>query len=157
MNTDSEKILRAALEMLGRTIGIDGYDIYLNYLQAENAGVSKSAFKAIQHADIRYGCEEIYELAVTTPHLHTRKYALRLLMQRNSWKRLPYLLKLYGKEAFFEHKNDIYAGMWCRDMYGSISVTEAQDIQNLLQEHKAELPEILVKNILFDLKFVVKK
>lgn len=157
LETESNKTVCATLEMMGRTLGMDGYDIYLKYLQHKELSLAKSAKKAIQSAGIRYGAKCLYDICNNTQYLHVKKYSLLLLLQENSWNRLPYLLMLYGREDLQLYEKRIWYGIFQRDMYGSISKEHAIFISRILQDKEYFFSKELIKNILFDMKFVVKE
>lgn len=156
LGADNIKIVRVTLEALGRIWGYQGSEIYLKYLQNKDVCIAKSAYKAIRYAEVMYGAECLYNICMKTSFVHVKRYALYLLMQENSWNRLSYLLDLYADEDFGAYQNNILAGICCRDMYGKISKVQAEQIMSKLQNSEGQLPEEVVKNILFDLKFVAK-
>ena len=79
------------------------------------------------------------------------------MFQENSWNRLPFLLDLYGREEFENYQELILEAIGTRDMYGKLSEEQAEVIRKILMEKEKMLPQQLVKNILFDMKFLVSK
>ncbi len=156
LKTDSVKIIRATLEMLGITLGIDCYDIYLEYLQSEEYGIVKSAYKAIKTAGIRYGAKYLYDICINAKSPQIIKYALRLIQVEDSWERLPFLLELYSREDFLPYINYIYPAICTRSMYVHVSKEQSELIKKILEEKKDVLSEGLAKAILFEMKFVLK-
>lgn len=155
LHSNEKKQIRATLEALGKLIGIDGYDLFWEYLMNAENGISKSAYSAIKSAGISYEAKMLYDLCTQTNYEHVRRYTLQMLLRKNSWIRLPYLLKLYKEPAFETLQREISFGIATRSMYGCISEEQADEIKQILQQ--GSFSEGFVKNLLFDLKFVVKK
>lgn len=156
LKSSINKVVCAALRGLAKTIGIDGYDVYPEYLINKEPAVSKAAYSAIQYGTIYYGAEKLYQYCIQYEYPHVKKYALLLLLRENSWNRLPFLLDLYTREEFETYQHLLLKGIATRDMYGKISKQQEGKINKILKEKENLLPEPLVKGIQFDMKFLVE-
>ena len=67
------------------------------------------------------------------------------------------VLELYGREDFKEYQDLILGAIASRDMYGKISKEQEEKINKNLKEKEHLLPKHFVKEIQFDMKFVVEK
>ena len=157
LNSPITKVVCATLKALAKTMEMDAYDIFPEYLGNKELAISKAAYLAIRASGIYYGAERLYEYCINWEYPHVRRYVVHLLLQENSWKRLPFLLKLYGREAFAEYEELLLRGIGCRDMYGKISKQQKEQIEGLLKDKEEYLSTELIKNIKFDMKFVVEK
>lgn len=151
------KVVSATLETLSKTIKMDGYHIYLEYLKNREYVVSKAAYYAIRYNNIHCGAEKLYEYCRQYEHPHVGKYAIQLLIRENSWNRLPFLLDLYTRSEFEAYQDLLWRAIEQRDMYGTISKQQEETINRILEETKERLPKGLLKEIRFDMKFVVEK
>lgn len=151
------KVVSAALIALSKTIKMDGYDIYLEYLTNKESAVAKAAYYAIRSNNIHYGAEKLYQYCRQYEYSHIGKYAMLLLIQENSWNRLPFLLDLYARNQFEAYQDQLWRAIVKRDMYGKISKQQEERINKMLRETEELLPEKLIKEIRFDMKFVVEK
>lgn len=156
LKSSVNKIVCATLRALAKIIETDGYEIYFQYLVSKEAAVSKAAYYAIRYNTIHYGSEKLYQLCIQYECPHIKKYALLLLLRENSWSRLPFLLDLYRREDFKEHRILILQGITKRDMYGRISKQQEERINRILKEMEDVLPVSLPKAIRFDMKFLVE-
>jgi succinate dehydrogenase flavin-adding protein (antitoxin of CptAB toxin-antitoxin module) len=151
-----EKTVKLTLLSLGRLLEYDGYDLYWNYLFDSRVSVSKAAYLSIRRNKIHYGASVLYNEFNKCEIMHVKRYLLLLLMQENSWSRLPYLLLLYQ----YPDRNlraKIRMKIEQRDVYGRVTQQEAVFIQKVMEEKKDELPQILIDKIEFDMKYVVVK
>lgn len=151
------KVVSATLTTLSKTIKMDGYNIYLEYLASREPAVSKAAYYAIRCNNIHYGAEKLYQCCRQYEYPHVGKYAMRLLIQENSWNRLPYLLDLYTRKEFEAYQDLLWSAIIQRDMYGRISKQQEEKINRILKETEELLPKQLLKEIRFEMKFVVEK
>lgn len=99
----------------------------------------------------------MYEYCGQYEHPHVGKYAIQLLIRENSWNRLPFLLDLYTRSEFEAYQDLLWRAIEQRDMYGTISKQQEETINRILEETKERLPKGLLKEIRFDMKFVVEK
>ncbi len=157
LKSSVSKVVCAALKALSKTIEIEGYDIYEEYLVSKEPAVSKAAYYAIRYNTIYYGAKKLYQYCRQYEYPHIRKYALNLLIQENSWNRLPFLLNLYIREEFEVYQDLILRAIETRDMYGKVSKQQEEDINRALKEAEHLLPKQLLKRIQFDMKFLVEK
>lgn len=149
-----EKIQRAALTALGRQEDFEDEALLWNYLLDKRAGISKTAFLAIQKRDFYPGAERIYRAYRGTEEEHIRRYLLRLLLRENSWSRLPWLIRLYRGNLPQQEEGLIRAGMGGRFLYGKVPQMQKEEIYRALGENGAALPEGMAEEILYDMKFV---
>lgn len=157
LKLSNPKVVSAALTALSKTIKMDGYDIYLEYLIHKESTVTKAAYYAIRSNNIHYGAEKLYQYCRQYEYSHIGKYAMLLLIQENSWNRLPFLLDLYARNQFETYQDLLYRAIAKRDMYGRISKQQEERINKMLIETEELLPKKLLKEIRFDMKFVVEK
>lgn len=151
--SEDVKIKKATIKALG-LLNYHDTGLYWNYLCDTNVSLSKAAFDAIIKNRIRYGSEKLYALFISAKEEHIRNYALKLLVEEDSWDRLPYLLKLYNCEDKAK-RNVIQRKAHHRNYYKKISKEEAENIRNVILQIK--LPETLIREILFDLRFIVQE
>lgn len=99
---ESEKVVRSALETAGMLMGAEGEGIYWKYLLDTRPCISKAAYVCIRKNEIHPGAGLLYgeqekwrgsdETAGKCPYsIYVRRYLILLLIQENSWDRLPYL------------------------------------------------------------------
>lgn len=157
LKSSVSKVVSTTLTALSKTIKMDGYNIYLEYLVSREPAVSKAAYYAIQCNNIHYGAEKLYQYCRQYEYPHVGKYAMLLLIQENSWNRLPYLLDLYTRNEFEAYQDWLWRAIIQRDMYGTISKQQEKKINRILKETEELLPKQLLKEIRFDMKFVVER
>lgn len=155
LKEETPRIVRNTLLALGKLLHTTGSTIYWNFLTDKRQQVSKAAYQVICANQIQYGSEVLYVSFCQAKRPVVRRYLLFLILREPFWKRLPYLLKLYGKVEE-NLKQFLLEGMWCTSLYAKISREEEDNIRDLLFAQKKQIPEELLKNILFDLKFVTQ-
>lgn len=152
----SPQLVRAAVRSMSRLLGADGGDLYWNYLFHENPTVSRAGYLAIRSNSIRYGTEYIYTAYKKCDTLPLRHYLLQLLLLESSWSRLPYLIEVYQPEGDERVQNQILTAINQRSIYAKITERQALIIREALQIHQTKLPQQLIDNIIFDLRFVTE-
>ena len=152
----NERVICATLASLSKLIGTDGYDLYWTYLFHPSYSVSKAGYQCIRNNHIQYGAERIYQEYLICQMPHIKRFLLLLLLQEKSWDRLVYLIKLYQDDSLTEMHDRIMKRINQRSVYGIITQTQAEQIKTTLDKCKNKLPEKLVKQILFDLRFVTR-
>lgn len=155
LSHEDNKIVKVTLLTLGKLMGCDGYDMYWQYLMDERLEVSKSAYLSIQKNQILYGAKKLYDEYQVNKLYHVRRYLVLLIMQENSWERLPYLLGFYGNAQLAELQDKIQMKIRCRNMYGKISLEQAKLIENEMDEKKDVIPKNILEDIRFELKYVL--
>ncbi|HWT76878.1 MAG TPA: hypothetical protein VN258_19430 [Mobilitalea sp.] len=153
LNSNNEKTVKTTLLSLSKLLGCDDNDIYWKYLFDTRISVSKAAYLSIRRNMIRYGASKLFNEFNKCSIAHVRRNLLLLLMQDNSWSRLPYLLSLYNYDDK-DLRSKIRMKIHHRNGYGKISTQEASYIRHIMKEKKNELPDTLIQKIEFDLKFV---
>ena len=116
--------------------------------------ISKAAYQSILRKDFYPGAERIFAAYRKAEEAHQKRYLLNLLLRESSWKRLPYLVRLYRRDMPGEESRKVLAGISSRFMYGRISQPLREDILLALEENGGALPEGMEKAILYDLKYV---
>lgn len=153
LKSKCEKTVKFTLMSLGKLMGCDDNDIYWSYLFDSRCSVSKVAYLSIRRNMIRYGAPKLFYEFNRCCISHVRRNLLLLLMQDNSWSRLPYLLSIYNYDDI-NLRNKIRMKIEHRNIYGKVSTQETSYIRNVMKEKKDELPDNLIRSIEFDLKFV---
>ncbi len=134
-----------------------GASVYWKYLLHSSILLSKQAYRLIKKYDIHYGSDVLYQAYLEHQNLPAAEDMILLLTKEPSWNRLPYLILLYDSEALSEKtKNCIRAAVKIRNLYAKVSSEQEQWIRSVLELQRNHIPEDLYKNILFDLKHVVK-
>lgn len=156
LNNENEKIVKITLLSLCKLIGLDDNNIFWTYLFDNRVSVSKAAYLSIRRRKIYHSSQKLYSEFKECFIPHVRRNLLLLLLQSNSWSRIPYLLLLYNYDDI-NLRYKIRMSIGRRNIYGNITSTEANLIRNILKEKNNELPETLIKEIEFDLKYIVYK
>lgn len=156
LKSPNPKIVRTALKALSKTIGMDGTDIYVEYLANSHPGISKTAFTIMHSHAIRGYAELLHEYCVQSAYAHVKKYAILLLLQEDTWERLPFLLHLYGNETFIPYEELMLEAIKNRTTYGKLSRQKSARIYDNLKVKEQLLPPQLRKEILFDLRFLTR-
>lgn len=164
---ESEKVVRGALEAVGMLMGAEGEEIYWKYLLDTRPCISKAAYQCIRKNGIHPGAALLYgeqekwrksdETAGKSPDsvCHIRKYLILLLIQENSWDRLPYLIFLLKDESLKEYRDKLLGALQIRSLYARVDRKQAAFIKQVLAEEAEAVPEELARAIVFDLKFMV--
>lgn len=87
---------------------------------------------------------------------HIKRYLALLIMEENSWQRLPYLLYLYDDENLAELRDKIRRKIIHRDMYDKVDGKQIDLIHKALDERKDVFPAKLVEEIRFDIKCMMR-
>lgn len=151
-----EKIVRITIVTLGKLMGYEGYDLYWKYLFDKRPGVSKAAYLSIKKSLIHYGAEKLFSEYKANEIHHIKRYLALLIMQENSWQRLPYLLYLYDDEDLAELRDKIRLKIINRDMYGKIDGKQVDFINKVIDEKKDIFPMKLIEDIRFDIKCMMR-
>lgn len=85
---------------------------------------------------------------------HVRRYLILLLLQENSWDRLPYLIYLLKDASLEEYRDKLLGALRFRSLYARVDRKQAAFIKQVLAEEADTVPQELAGDILFDLKFV---
>ena len=164
---ESEKVVRGALEAVGMLMGAEGEEIYWKYLLDTRPCISKAAYQCIRKNGIHPGAALLYgeqekwrksdETAGKSPDsvCHIRRYLILLLIQENSWDRLPYLIFLLKDESLKEYRDKLLGALQIRSLYARVDRKQAAFIKQVLAEEAEAVPEELARAIVFDLKFMV--
>lgn len=156
LEVEDEHIAAAALQAYGRLAAQEGEELYWKYLFDCRQMISTRAYRMIRKFNICYGAAALYQAYLEQKNTQIGHYLLNLLLKEPSWERLPFVLRLYGKENLPEAiKNALQGAICTRNMYARISAKQAQEIRDLLQEKADIIPESIRKGIEFDLKYVI--
>lgn len=157
MKYDDTGIVRAAMQAYGMIMQEQGSDIYWEFLLGDSPEYAITAYKLIGKYHIVYDSKELYEAFILKRNYipsNLSNMFLALLLRTPSWRRLEYLLELYDDQDIPEHMRDkIKEQCRHRDMYVRLSVSQVERLKAVLERKKDVLPERLVKEILFDLKY----
>lgn len=148
------KVLKYTILALGYQEDFTEEDLLWQYLLDDRNDISKAAYLSIRKRDFYPGAARIYSAYVKAEEEHQRRYLLNLLLRESSWKRLPYLVRLYHREMPGEENRKVLSGIRNRFMYGKISQPLREDILRALEENGGELPDGMEKAILYDMKYV---
>ncbi len=152
---EKENLAAAAMTAVGKLCGDRMADLYWKYLFDERPSVAARAYRNIKACRIRYGAGCLYEACVTCSDPVTEKYLVNLILKEDSWKRLPFLLRLYQIDNL-ELRDMIHKKAEKRYPYATLSQMEEAEIRRVLEEMADQLPTDLIRGIDFDLKHVVK-
>lgn len=155
LKNEDDKIVKTVILNLGKLMGYDGYELYWRYLMDERQEVSKSAYLSIRKNSIRYGAKKIFDEYKVNKMYHVRKYLVLLLMQENSWDRLPYLLNIYDDVELMPLQDKIQMKIIHRDMYSKISRDQAELIRIEVAKKEGLFPKKILEDINFDIKYRV--
>lgn len=149
------RLVRYAMKALS-SLGAPGLDdIYWNYLQDTDPGISKAAYLAVRRSGLFYGAKRLYRAYENSVCVHVRKYLLYLLVQEPSWERLPFLLQLYRPGGCPDNMQTLIRRAVCfRSVYARITRKQADEIVRILEQQESVLPEGLKKEIRFDLAHI---
>lgn len=156
LESHDEKMVKAAIQSLSRLMTYQGSDIYWRFLLDKRIAVSKVAYLAIMKNKVHYGADFIYEHYLSSSLEYHQRYLLSILLEEDSWERLPYLLKLYG-HSDIKMQNRIQMRINQRNPYKRVSFDLKEQIISCLNCEDKKIDENVVKSIMFDLKFVYKK
>lgn len=164
---ESEKVVRSALEAAGMLMGAEGEEIYWRHLFDARPCISRAAYMCIRKNRIHPGAGLLYReqekwrksdgSAGTYPDClcHIRRYLILLLIQENSWDRLPYLIYLLKDESLKEYRDKMSGALRNRNLYARVDRKQAAFIRRVLEDEADAVPEELARAIVFDLKFMV--
>lgn len=156
LNHPREKVVKYTLTATGKLAGRERKDLFWTYLFDPRPSVSKTAYFAAVKNGIRYGSDILYEAILHSSSDLTKRYLVNLLIHEKCWERMPFLIHLYGNPAMEILRNEILSGLRGRNLYCRITQAQGQAVIQSLEEYGECLPVQVVKEILFDLKFVMK-
>lgn len=154
LESNDERITKAALISCGRLIGTRDEELYWNYLSDKRPGVAKQAYLIVDRLEIRYGAERLYKEYQKNREFEERKYLLNLLLKEPSWSRLPFLLLLFDSETG-TMESKIHEKISERSMYAKVNRYQAEQIRYVFEIMGNRIPEKLKKEIELDLKYVI--
>lgn len=148
------KVLKSAILALGYQEDFTDEELLWQYLLDSRNDISKAAYQSILRKDFYPGAERIFAAYRKAEEAYQKRYLLNLLLRESSWKRLPYLVRLYRRDMPGEESRKVLAGISSRFMYGRISQPLREDIFLALEENGGVLPDGMERAILYDLKYV---
>lgn len=163
MKCNDRGIVRAAMQAYGMIMQDKGSGLYWDYLICDTPEYALTAYKLIRKYDISYASKALYEAYLSKKDSDSKNGGsssssdklLILLMRGPSWSRLEYLLALYDAPDISEQiQFSIREQCRHRDMYVRLNADQVKRLKDVLERQKNVLPEKLVQEILFDLKFV---
>lgn len=155
LENHNEKMVKAAIQSISRLLTYDGSDTYWRFLLDERISISKVAYLAIIKNKVHYGADFIYEHYLSSSLEHHQRYLLSLLLEEDSWERLPYLLKLY-RYPEMKMQNRIQMKVNQRNPYKKVSYALKEKIINSLNSADSHIPDGVKESIVFDLRFVCR-
>lgn len=155
LESDDEKMVKAAIQSISRLLTYHGSDIYWQFLLDERISVSKVAYLTIIKNKVHYGADFIYEHYLSSSLEHHQRYLLSLLLEEDSWERLPYLLKLYEyPEAKMQNRIQVKVNQ--RNPYKKVSYALKEKIMCELNCKDNAIDDDIKESIIFDLRFVCR-
>lgn len=153
---EKEPLAAAAMTAVGKLCGDRMEDLYWSYLFDRRPSVAARAYRNIKTWRIRYGAGILYEACLACPDPVIRTYLIKLLLMEDSWKRLPFLLRLYQTEDL-ELREMIHKRVDKRNPYAVLGRTEETLIRQALEETADQLPRDLIQGIELDLRHLTKR
>lgn len=155
MKHSDSGIVRAAMQAYGLIMREQGSELYWNFLVGDMLEYAITAYKLINKYKITYDSKKLYDTYISKKNSAASNMFLNLLLRAPSWDRLEYLIELYDASDISEHMlNAVKEGCNRRAMYGSMSVAKVERLKAVLERKKEVLPESLINEIIFDLKYV---
>lgn len=121
LKSPERKVLKCVILALGYQEDFTEEDFLWQYLLDGRNEISKAAYLAILKRNIYPEAEKIYDAYIKTEEEHQKRYLLKLLLRESSWKRLPYLVRMYHREMPEEESHKVLSGIRNRFMYGKMS------------------------------------
>lgn len=148
-------MVRAAMRAYGMLMQEQGKAIYWEFLVGDSPEYALTAYKLIVKYRISYDSKELYEMYLKKKGGTSAELFLRLLLRGPSWSRLEYLLELCDAGELSEAMRALILKQ-CgrRNMYARLDTEQVRRLREVLERKREVLPETLVKEILFDLKYV---
>ena len=153
LSRPERRVVKCTLLALGAQEDFTDESLLWPYVLDESVDLSKAAYLSIRKRDFHPGAAKIYDVLSKARAEHHRRYLLNLLLQENSWERLPYLLLLYRPDLPKQEKDRILLGICCRFMYHRISEPLREQILLTLEQTRDVLPAGIAEGILYDLRF----
>ena len=155
LKSDNEKTVKVTIQALSQLMKEKGSDIYWHFLLDSRIPLSKVAYQSIIKHKIHYGSRHVYKSYQQVTEQHQKRYLLRILLEEDSWERLPYLLALYWypDDKLCHH---IQIKVNKRNPYKHVSKELKSELIDCLNNQHYNLPQMVKDSILFDLKFVCK-
>lgn len=147
-------VAAAAMTAAGNLKGEDLAELYWRYLSDARLSVAKRAYRNIRTWNIRYGAECLYKAYRQHASADTARYYVLLLLSEDSWKRLPWLLRLYETEDD-GLRELIHKKINQRSMYASLSSADAAAVNLALEETEGVVPLRIQKEIRLDFKHLI--
>lgn len=146
-----DNLAAAAMTAAGNLKGEALSELYWCYLSDVRPSVANRAYRNIRTWNIRYGAERLYEAYQQYSAAEAARYYILLLLLENSWKRLPWPLRLYEIEDD-GLRELIHKKINQRSMYASLSSADVAAVSLALEETKGIVPLRLQKEIRLDFK-----
>lgn len=152
LETENTKIIRTILFVFRKIMGTDGKELFWSYLFDSRPEISKSAYLCIKGNSIKYGAEILFYEYKNCDIYHIKRYLAMLLMNENSWERLPYLMDIYFDRELVDLQIKMENKITNRSMYSSIGSDKVELIKKVMLEKQNMFREDILKGIYFDLK-----
>lgn len=155
LENQDEKVVKVTIQALSHLMKEQGSKIYWQFLLDNRISLSKAAYQSIMKNKVHYGASSVYAYYQQVSYDYQKRYLLRILLEEDSWERLPYLLTLYSyaDEKLCQH---IQMKVKQRNPYQTVTRELKAEIIHCLNDQHYQIPEDVKKSILFDLKFVCK-
>lgn len=152
LQSDCVKTVRVTLLALGKLLVEQNEALFLQYLFSPEVGIAKAAYLSLLKNKIRCGAQVLYQGLYQAKFEHTMRYLLLLLIQEDSWERLPYLLEVYQYRDL-NVRRKIQMAVADRNYMKVISKKLADKIGDALKRNRYQFSEALIENVEFDLKY----
>lgn len=148
-------IVKVSMHAIALLLKEDAIGIYRRFLPDSRESVAHQAYKEIVAYNLSCGAENLYNLCLTTQsEFMKEKYAYRLLKEP-VWEALPYILMLYSSDDEIV-RNIMRTVKGNFRTYSTLSPEQAERIKNIMQDARYGIPEKLMENILFSMKYSIK-
>lgn len=178
LSSDNTKVVKNTVIAIGKLKGSESEDIYWEFMEDERMSVSTAAFNAAKASDSYYLPENIFgriqkyeniimpivkekendyiEINLFKNEIIRRRHYFNLLLNDSTWKIMQYLIYLYND---FDDNilNKVRRKIIKRSYYSKVSNKEADNIRMMMHDEIYDIPEALIKQIEFDLKYVEEK
>ena len=155
LNSENLKTVSETIMAIQKLTGDKSADVYWDFLFDDRIHVSKTAYLAISKCKAIYGSENVYNALINCQSKHTKRYLVLILVNEDSWQRLPYLLKLYNYDCL-QLRYLVRNAIEKRNPYARLSKDLFNKINQVIFEERHSLPDELVCVIELSLKHIMR-
>lgn len=156
LNHPRDKVVKYTIMAIGSLAGSEAEELFWSYLFDRRPAISKAACYSAVKNGVCYGSKPLYKAIQACDARWTKGFLVNLLMREPCWERIPYLLQLRSEPDLEEFHDKMLEGLHGRNLYCKITESQGQAILNALEVYGGSLPQCLVDEIRFDLRFVMK-